>query len=200
MNAPFSGRYVAMESVETVRDPTSVSVTRATNWPERGIPALVSQVILKSSINLHIQWNLTNPKCTGKEFLCWNGQGVGLHNRTICRKSKREWNTSMLVSIIKTPRLTIDRLDELFIKFWTLEGAVTERGAAITKCRLKPIDQSNRFNYGRSHYNMAFYCHWPIKSFTEISVSLAFASNFFVNNSSRRSSRCPRTISLDDRD
>ena len=38
-----------------------------------------------------------------------------------------------------------------------------------------------------------------IKSFTEISVSLVFASNFFVNNSSRRSSWCPRTISLDDR-
>ena len=29
---------------------------------------------------------------------------------------------------------------------------------------------------------------------------LAFPSNFFVNNLSRRSSRCPRTISLDDRD
>mgnify|MGYP003690247307 CR=1 FL=1 len=105
-----------------------------------------------------------------------------------------------IVSIIKTPRLTIDRLDELFIKFWTLEGAVTERGAAITIWRLKPIDQSNRFNYGCSHYNMAFYCQWPIKSSTETSVSLAFASIFFVNNSSRRSSRCPRTISLDDRD
>ena len=64
----------------------------------------------------------------------------------------------------------------------------------------KAIDQSNRFNYGRRHNNMAFYCQWPIKSFTEISVSLAFASNFFVNNSSRRSSRCPWTISLDDRD
>ena len=50
------------------------------------------------------------------------------------------------------------------------------------------------------HYNMTCYCQWPIKLFTEISVSLAFASNFFVNNSSRRSSRCPRTISLDDRD
>ena len=56
------------------------------------------------------------------------------------------------------------------------------------------------FNYWRSHYNMAFYCQWPIKPFTEISVSLALALNFFVNNSSRRSSRCPRTISLDDRD
>ena len=64
----------------------------------------------------------------------------------------------ILVSIIKTPRLNIDRLDELFIKFWTLDGAVTERGAAITIWRLKPTDQSNRFNYGRSHYNMAFYC------------------------------------------
>ena len=104
-----------------------------------------------------------------------------------------------LVSIIKTTWLTIDRLDELFIKFWMLEGAITERGAAITIRRLKPIDQSNCFNYGRSPYNMAFNCQWSIKSFTEISVSLAFASNFFVNNSSRRSSRCPRTISLDDR-
>ena len=64
----------------------------------------------------------------------------------------------------------------------------------------KAIDQWNPFNYGRSHYNMAFYYQWPIKSFTEISVSLAFVSNFFVNNSSRRSSWCPRTISLDDRD
>ena len=63
----------------------------------------------------------------------------------------------------------------------------------------KAIDQWNLFNYGRSHYNMMFYCQWPIKSFAEISVRLAFASNFFVN-SSRRSSRCPRTISLDDRD
>ena len=57
-----------------------------------------------------------------------------------------------------TPRLTIDRLDELFIKFWTLEGALTERGAAITIWRLKPLDQSNRFNYGRIYYKMAFYC------------------------------------------
>ena len=32
----------------------------------------------------------------------------------------------MLVLIIKTPRLTIDRLDELFVKFWTLEGALTD--------------------------------------------------------------------------
>ena len=103
--------------------------------------------------------------------------------------------SAYLVSIIKTPRLTIDRLDELFIKFWTLEGAVTERGAAITIWRLKPIDQLNRFNYGRSHYSMAFYCQWPIKSFSENSVSLAFASNFCVDNSSRHSSRC-----LDDRD
>ena len=63
---------------------------------------------------------------------------------------------------IKTPRLTIDRLDELFIKFWTLEGAVTERGAAITIWRLKPTDQSNRFNCGCSHYNMAFYGQWPM--------------------------------------
>ena len=47
---------------------------------------------------------------------------------------------------------------------------------------------------------MAFYCQWPITAFTEISVSLVFASNFFVSNSSRRSSGCPRTISLDDRD
>ena len=69
-----------------------------------------------------------------------------------------------LVSIIKTPRLNIDRLDELFIKFWTLEGAVTDRaqplqygvyslltnqivstmGAAITIWRFIPNDQSNR--------------------------------------------------------
>ena len=47
---------------------------------------------------------------------------------------------------------------------------------------------------------MAFYCQWPIKSFTEILVSLAFASNVLVNNSSRRSSSCLRTISLDVRD
>ena len=50
----------------------------------------------------------------------------------------------------------------------------------------KAIDQFNRLNYGRSRYNMAFYCQWPIKSFTEISESLAFVSNVFV--------------SLDDRD
>ena len=83
--------------------------------------------------------------------------------------------------------------------FWTLEGAVTERGA-----QLQYGGQSHwpikSFQHGRSHDNMAFYCQWPINSFTEISVSLAFASNFFINTSSRRSSRCPRTISLDDRD
>ena len=83
-----------------------------------------------------------------------------------------------LVSIIKTPRVIIDRFDELFIRIWTLEGVVTERGAAITIWRLKPIDRSNRFNDGRSHYNMAFYCQWSIKSFTEISVSLASTSIF----------------------
>ena len=123
-----------------------------------------------------------------------------LHMSYSCQRHNIVKVNFIIVSIIKTPRLTIDRLHELFIKFWTLEGAVTERGEAITIWHLKPIDQSNRINYGRSHYNMAFYCQWPIKSFTEISVSLAFASNFFVNNSSRRSSRCPRTISLDDRD
>ena len=68
---------------------------------------------------------------------------------------------------------------------------------------------------------MAFKAIWLIKSFQlwaqplqygvllpmtnqivypNFKKSLAFASNFFVNNSSRRSSRCPRTISLDDRD
>ena len=47
---------------------------------------------------------------------------------------------SKLVLIIKTPRLTIDCLDEVFIKFWTLEGAITERGAAITIWRLKSIE------------------------------------------------------------
>ena len=52
--------------------------------------------------------------------------------------------TFFVVSIIKTPRLTIDRLDELFIKFWTLEGAVTERGAAITIWPFIVNDQSNR--------------------------------------------------------
>ena len=70
----------------------------------------------------------------------------------------KSFTVTVLVSIIKTPRLTIDRLDKVFIKFWTLEGAVTERFAAITIWCLKPIDQSNRFNYGRNHYNMAFYC------------------------------------------
>ena len=71
------------------------------------------------------------------------------------------------------------------------------KGRSHNNMTFKYIDESNRFNYERSHYNMTFYCQWPIKSFTEISVSLAFASGFFVNNSS---SRCPRTISLDDRD
>ena len=46
--------------------------------------------------------------------------------------------------------------------------------------RVTECDQSNRFNNGRSHYNMAFYFKWPIKSFTEISVSLAFASIFLL--------------------
>ena len=59
-------------------------------------------------------------------------------------------------------------------------GCVNWAGAAITIWRLMAIDQSNRFNYGRSHYNMAFYYQWPIKSFTEISVSLAFASIFLL--------------------
>ena len=36
-----------------------------------------------------------------------------------------------VASIIKTPRLNIDRLDELFIKFWTLEGAVTDRAQPL---------------------------------------------------------------------
>ena len=35
--------------------------------------------------------------------------------------------------------LPLNRLDELFIKFWTLEGAVTVQGAAITIWRLKPL-------------------------------------------------------------
>ena len=64
----------------------------------------------------------------------------------------------------------------------------------------KAVDQSNPFNYGRSHYNMPFYCQSPNIWFTQISVSLPFASKFSVNNSSRRLSRCPRMISLDDRD
>ena len=79
-------------------------------------------------------------------------------------------------------------------------GRGNSEGRSHYNLAFKAIDQSNRFNYGRSHYNMAFCCQWPIKSITEISVSLAFTSNFFVNNSSRRSSRCPRMISLDDRD
>ena len=39
-----------------------------------------------------------------------------------------------------------------------------------------------------------------IISFTDILVSLALASKFFVNNLSRRSSWCLRTVGLDDRD
>ena len=42
------------------------------------------------------------------------------------------------------------------------------------------IYQLNCFNYVHSHYNIAFYCQRPIKSFTEISVSLAFASIFLL--------------------
>ena len=105
-----------------------------------------------------------------------------------------------VVSIIKTPRLAIESSWRTL--HWILEarGRGNCKGRSHYNMALKAIDQSNRINYGRSHYNMAFYCQWPIKSFTEISVSLTFASNFFVNNSSRRSSRCPRTTSLDDRD
>ena len=44
----------------------------------------------------------------------------------------------MVVSIIKCPRSTTEyRLDELFIKFWTLDGAETAKGAAITIWLLK---------------------------------------------------------------
>ena len=96
--------------------------------------------------------------------------------------------------------LPSNRLDELFIKFWTLEGAVTGKGAAITIWRLKPLTIQILSTMGAVITIHAFYCQWPIKSFTEITVSLAFTSIFFVNNSSRRSSKCPRTISLDDRD
>ena len=45
-------------------------------------------------------------------------------NSSVCELSKT-FKLPVIVSIIKTPGLPIDRLDELFIKFWTLEGAVT---------------------------------------------------------------------------
>ena len=98
------------------------------------------------------------------------------------------WNSFVTSLDHQDSRLAIARLDELFIKFWTLEGALTERGAAITKSQLT--------NQIVSTKGAAI----TFKSITEISVSISFASDFFVNNLSRRSSRCPRTISLDDRD
>ena len=74
--------------------------------------------------------------------------------------------------------LPSNRLDELFIKFWTLEDAVTAKGAAIKIWRFIANDQSNR-----------------LSKFRLASLSRHFF--FFCNNSSRRSSRCPMTISLD---
>ena len=107
---------------------------------------------------------------------------------------------SLVVSIIMTPRLTIESSWQTVHSILYARRRGNWEGRSHYNMAFKAIDQSNCFNYGPSHYNMAFYCQWPIKSLTEISVSLAFASNFFVNNSSRRLSRCPRTISLDDRD
>ena len=59
-------------------------------------PALPSSGswVSENSTMLIIQWNLSNPTCTGREILCWNRQGVGLHsgkhirklsNRNICQ-------------------------------------------------------------------------------------------------------------------
>ena len=84
-----------------------------------------------------------------------------------------------IVSIIKLLDLPSNRLDELFIKYWTLEGAVNVQGAAITIWRFLPMTNQIVYrNFGKPRFRV----------------------KFFFNNSSRRSSRCPRTISLDDRD
>ena len=40
--------------------------------------------------------------------------------------------------------LPLNRLDELFIKLWMLEGAVTEKEASITIWHFIANDQSNR--------------------------------------------------------
>ena len=38
---------------------------------------------------LEIQWNLSNPACTGREMLCWNKQSVRLHRvKHIQKRSK----------------------------------------------------------------------------------------------------------------
>ena len=70
------------------------------------------------------------------------------------------------------------------ITIWRLKPLtnqiVSTTGAAVTIWRFIAIDQSNRL----PKFRLASLSH----------------QIFFVNNSSRRSSRCPRTISLDDRD
>ena len=60
------------------------------------------------------------------------------------------------------------------------KGRGNGEGRSHYNMAFKAIDQSKRFNYVRSHYKMAFYLQSPIKSFTDISVSLALALIFFL--------------------
>ena len=86
----------------------------------------------------------------------------------------------ILVSINKTPQLTIESSWRTLHYILEARGRGNCEGCNHYNMAFKSIGQSICFNYGRSHYNMAFYCQWPIKSFTEISVSLAFASIFWL--------------------
>ena len=76
---------------------------------------------------------------------CWwdTSLHLPLSPYTVTKKIHSNTYYLFIVSIIKSPRLTIEsswcQVDELFIKFWTLEGTLTAKGAAITIWRLNQL-------------------------------------------------------------